>query len=157
MSAETLSIIAVTVSFLSLLITLLSFRRDKYKVKVYLDWDAGAHHVGMRSGVTETWGNISVLNLGRRPIYITLVGLKFPDQERVYSLLEGETSQGIKLSEGDAPLIVKVPHDGLLKTYSNNWKKIYAIALTASGKEYKSEVFSYIPSWVEREEINSGS
>ena len=57
---ETISIVAITISLLSLLISFLNFRRDKYKVIVDLDWDNGSHHIGMRSNVVETWGKLSL-------------------------------------------------------------------------------------------------
>ena len=55
---ETISMIAIITSLLSLFISFLNFRRDKYKVIVDLDWDSGQHHIGMRSNVVETWGKL---------------------------------------------------------------------------------------------------
>jgi hypothetical protein len=155
-TTNNIPIIAIIVSVFSLLISIssfvvsyLNFRRDKYKVVVDLDWDNGKHHIGMRSNVVETWGAIFVRNEGRRPVFIRLVGIKYPDDERVFNLLENDKVDGVKLSEGDAPIVVKIPHDALLKRHANVWEKLYAVAYDVSGKEYKSEKSWKKPSWVE--------
>ncbi len=145
---ETISIIAITISLLSLLVSFLNFRRDKYKVIVDLDWDNGTHHIGMRSNVVETWGKITVKNEGRRPVSIRIVGIKYPDSERVYSLLKDENTEGQKLDEHDW-IEIKVPQDYLLKRYSKDWEKLYAVASDISGKEYKSGKPWNKPSWAE--------
>jgi hypothetical protein len=145
---ETISIVAITISLLSLLISFLNFRRDKYKVVVDLDWDNGSHHIGMRSNVVETWGKITVRNEGRRPVSIRTIGIKYLDSERVYSLLKDENTEGIKLDEHDW-IEIKVPQDNMLKRYSKDWEKLYAVANDISGKEYKSGKPWNKPSWAE--------
>ncbi len=139
---------ALVISFAALLITFLTFRRDKYKIVVDLDWDNGKHYVGMRSNVVETWGKITVRNEGRRPISIRIVGIKYPDSERVYSLLKDENAEGLKLDEHDW-IEIKVPQDNVLKRYSKDWEKLYAVASDISGKEYKSGKSWNKPSWAE--------
>jgi len=145
---ETISIIAVTVSLLSLCVSFLNFRRDKYKVVVDLDWDNGNHHIGMRSYVVETWGRITVRNEGRRRISIKIIGIKYPDNERVYSLLKDENAEGVRLDEHDW-IELKVPQDNFLKKYSKDWKKLHAVALDISNREYKSGKPWNKPSWGE--------
>ncbi len=145
---ETISIIAITISLFSLLISFLNFRRDKYKVVVDLDWDNGKNHIGMRSNVVETWGKITVRNECRRPVSIRTIGIKYPDSERVYSLLKDENAEGIKLDEHDW-IEIKVTQDNLLKRYSKDWEKLYAVANDISGKEYKSGKPWNKPSWAE--------
>ncbi len=141
--------LSLLVAFSALIFSFFNFRRDKYKVLIDLDWDNGKRYEGMRSNIKETWGAITVRNIGRRPVYITLVGLKYPDDEVVYNLLSEENSEGIKLQEHDKPINIKVPQDQLLKKYSQVWNKIYAVAYDVSGKEYKSEKPWSKPSWVD--------
>ncbi|MGI8642217.1 MAG: hypothetical protein ACR2MG_19990 [Pyrinomonadaceae bacterium] len=146
---ETISIIAIAISSLSLFVSFLNYRRDRYKIVVDLDWDSGKFYVGMRSNVKETWGTITVSNRGRRPIYISNVGIKYPDDERVFNLLGEGRNEGIKLGEHDAPIIIKIPQDNFLKKYAKDWKKLYAVAFDISDKEYKSGRPWNKPSWGE--------
>ncbi len=144
-----ISLISLVISLSSFLVSFLNFRRDKYKLVVELDWDSGKFYVGMRSNVKETWGTITVSNRGRRPIYIRNVGIKYPDDERIFNLLGEERIEGVKLGEHNAPIIVKVPQNELLKRYAKDWKKLYAVAFDISGKEYKSGRPWNKPSWAE--------
>ena len=145
---ETIPIVAITISLLSLCFSFLNFRRDKYKVIVDLDWDNGQHYIGTRSNVVETWGRITVRNEGRRPVSIRIIGIKYPDNEKVYSLLKDENAEGVRLDEYDW-IELKVPQDNFLKGYSKDWKKLYAVALDISNKEYKSGKPWNKPSWGE--------
>ena len=104
---------------------------------------------GMRSNVKETWGTVTVRNIGRRPVFISLAGLKYPDNERVYNLLGEENVEGIKLEEHDKPIEIKIPQDQLLKRYSKDWDKIYAVAYDIAGKEYRSTKSWSKPTWGE--------
>ncbi|HQU85754.1 MAG TPA: hypothetical protein PKY59_21640 [Pyrinomonadaceae bacterium] len=156
MSQENIPVFAIIISFVSLIISLSSFlvsflnyRRDKYTLIVDLYWDSGKYYVGMQSNVKETWGTITVSNRGRRPIYIRNIGLKYPDDERVFNLLDEDKIEGVKLGEHDAPIIIKVSQDDRLKKYAKEWNKIYAVALDISGKEYKSSRLCNKPSWAE--------
>lgn len=141
--------LSLIVSTIALIVSILNYRRDKYKVLIDLDWDNGKRYEGMRSNVKETWGTITVRNIGRRPVFILSVGLKYPDDERVINLLGEENLEGVKLEEHDKPIIIKIPQDFLLKRHSKNWDKIYAIAYDIAGKEYKSEKSWTKPSWAE--------
>ncbi len=146
---ETISIVAITISVLSLLISFFNFRRDNYKVVVDLDWDSGKFYVGMQSNVKKTWGTITVSNRGRRPIYIRSVGIKYPDDERIFNLLDENKIDGVKLGEHDAPIIIKVSQDWNIKRYAKDWNKLYDVAFDISGKEYKSGRPWNKPSWAE--------
>lgn len=149
MSPEIVSIIAIVISIISLTVSVFNYRRDNYKVNVSLDWDAGKYYVGMQSNVKETWGTITVTNRGRRPVYIRNIGLKYPDDERVFNLLGEDKLEGVKISEADPPIVIKIPQDNRLKRYSKNWRKLYAVAYDIKGKEYKSEKSWNTPSWAE--------
>ena len=148
-SGNILAIISLIVSLIAIVIGLLNFNRDKYKIVVDLDWDSGSHYVGMQPNVVEKWGAIIVTNQGRRPVYIRTIGIKYPDDERVLNLLSEEKNEGVKLDEGNSPIIIRIPHDGHLKRYAKDWKKLSAVAYDVAGKEYKSGRPWETPSWVE--------
>ena len=144
------ALVAALVGILGLLLAWITLRRDRAKVVVDLDWDTGKHYVGMRSNVKETWGTITVTNRGRRAIFVRSVGLKYPDDEKVYNLLPQQDQDGVKLEEGDKPIVIKIPQNKQLQRYSANWKEIYAVADTASGRRYRSTYFpAKRPSWAE--------
>src|SRR5712691_3992014 len=72
---------------------LLSYLRDRPKVEVFLKWD-------MADSVThQKMGIVRVTNIGRRPIYISLVALEPPKGFDVHLVLK-QSLRGSKLSEG---------------------------------------------------------
>lgn len=123
----------------------LKFRLDRYKITVELQWDAGQHHVGMRSNVIESWGEIQVINKGQRPAFITFIGLEIPG-ETTYGLLRDEQSQGVILPE-NVPLKIKVPQDALLMRHAKVWKDVRAWVIDSHKKQYKSKRVDTCPSW----------
>jgi hypothetical protein len=131
----------------SLIISLLNYRRDRAKIVVSLQWDAETRK-GRQNKIEESWCHIYITNKGRRPAYITFVGLEYPNQNTIINLLtDGLNPIGQQLLEGDAPLQIKVPQHSDLKQYSQNWRKIRAIATDSLGKEYKSKKADSKPSW----------
>jgi hypothetical protein len=145
--AQGLAFCGAILGIVGAILGLLSFRRDRHKVVVALQWDAGQHYIGMRGNVVETWGHIYVTNTGRRPVFITFVGLDIPAQERTFNLLTGDHSRGVKLSEGDPPLIFKVPQDISLMLHANVWKGIRATITDSHNKTYRSNKVGECPSW----------
>lgn len=140
--------VGLVTGVISLIISLLNYRRDKPKIVVSLQWDAETRR-GHQNKIEESWGHIYVTNKGRRPAYITSVWLEYPNESVFMGLLtDGTNSIGHKLLEGDAPLVIKVPQHGGLKKYSKDWQKIRAIAKDSLGSEYKSKKVDDRPSWV---------
>ncbi len=152
-STTLLSIAAIVISVIGLLVSVFNYKRDKYRVVVELDWDNGRHYVGMRANVVETWGAITVSNQGRRPVYIRTVGIKYPDNEKVFNLLPEGSSDGVKLGEGDSPIVLRVIQDERLQRYAARWKELYAVAYDVAGKEYKSGRSWSTPSWAGQQHI----
>ena len=142
-----ISALSLGISTAALMLSILNYLRDQHKVKVQLQWDAGERYEGTRSNVKERWGHIYVTNVGRRPVFITKIGLSYPDDPRIFNLLYDEDTAGIKLEEGAAPIVVRVPQDEALKKYAKDWNKIYAIAIDSTGEEYKSKLGVNRPSW----------
>ncbi len=135
---------------LSLFFTYRNYRRDRARLAVILEWDAEILHEVNSRKVQERCGHIIIRNKGRRPISVDFVGLEIPGRE-TYGLLTEEQNRGVKLNEGDSPLIVRVPQDYELKKYSHVWKKIRATARDNNDKWYTSR-WTWIwgrPSWVE--------
>ncbi len=131
----------------SLVISLLNYRRDRPRIVVSLQWDAETKRATQnKSG--ESWGHIFITNKGRRPTYITFVGLEYPNQNIVMNILtDGLNPIGHQLLEGDAPLKIKVPQYDDLKQHSKDWNKVRAVASDSLGKWYKSKKVDSKPSW----------
>lgn len=132
----------------SLVISIFAFRRDRSRIVVTLQWDAFTRRD--KGKIVEEAGHIYVTNMGRRPAYITMVWLVFPDGKTSISLLTDETgssADGKTLAEGDAPIIIKVPQDSRLTKYSQNWRHLRAVALDSLGNKYLSKKVDTRPSW----------
>ncbi len=94
-----------------------------------------------------TWGIVTVSNTGRRPIYISHASLALPKGYKATHLLLWEGLGGQKLGEGAQPVDYIVNQDGM-EEYKKDWKKIRAMVIDASGKNYYSKVDkSNRPSW----------
>ena len=135
-----------------LIVAVFAYLRDRPTVSVKLQWD-------MRIGgdperTSEDVGLVTVVNVGRRPIYLSHVSLKLPKSfEWPYlTLLEG--IQGIRLEEGDAPKPFTIKHSDLINRFSedlhkapNSWKRIRAMVWDSAGKIYISKKVKEEPAW----------
>jgi hypothetical protein len=134
---------------ISLIVSILTFRRDRSHIVVALQWDALSRWEDRQ--LVERSAHIYVTNMGRRPAHITMVWLVYPDGKRSISLLTDETDSaaGKTLAEGDPPLIIEVPQVPRITKYSQNWRDIRAAALDSLGKKYLSKKVDTKPSWVD--------
>lgn len=82
---------------------------------------------------------IAISNSGRRPVYITQVGLELSPSEVGFNrcLLVSDSTKGKKLGEGDSPLIFILPKR-TLKPLSDIMENSRAIAFDDRGKKYVS-------------------
>ena len=129
-----------------LIISLLNYLRDKPDIVVSLQWDAETKR-DTRNKSEEIWGHVFVTNRGRRPAYITFVGIEYPNQNIVMNILtDGLNPIGHPLLEGGAPLKIKVPQYSDLKEYSQDWRNVRAVATDSLGKRYKSKKVDSKPS-----------
>ena len=149
-STQTIAIYGAVLATITAILGWLNFRRDRYKVTVELQWDAGEHYIGMKGNVIESWGEIRVINKGWRPAFITYVGLDIPGQQTSYGLLRDEQCQGVILPE-NVPLRIKVPQDFLLMRHAKVWKDIRAVIADSHGKHYKSKKAYMCPSWAKED------
>ncbi len=132
--------IGFVTGIVSLIISIFNYKRDKSKIVVSLQWDANPR---------EKYGLIFVTNVGRRSTYITSVGIQYPNENHVVNLLtDGLNATGRKLTEGDAPIEIRVYQTGELLLYSHEWNNIRAIAIDSLGKWHKSTKIDSKPSWV---------
>ncbi len=133
---------------ISLVVSFFNYRRDKPNIAVSLQWDAETKQFTQDDN-KQVWGHIFVTNRGRRPAYVTFVGLEYPNENIVINILtDGLNPIGQQLLEGGAPLKIKVPqYNGYLKKYSQNWRKVRAVANDSLGKQYKSKKVDSKPSW----------
>lgn len=75
----------------------MNYLRDRPQVRVSLQWDM------TNSQTREMMGLVRVVNVGRRPIFISVVALELPRGFKDSHLLLVDSIQGAKLSEGDKP------------------------------------------------------
>ena len=87
---------------------LLNYRRDRPKLKVYLNWDTCVFRDKL--GRQAKLGQIYITNTGRRPIYITSAGLVFftLSDRGIWRTTVGGV-RGQRLAEGDPPIVLVVP------------------------------------------------
>lgn len=141
------AILGVIFGIAGLGVSLLNYRNDKSKIVVSLQWDAELKRVSPTE-LKPAYAYIYITNIGRRPAYITFVGIEYPEENQTIGLLtDGLNPIGQKLSEGDAPIKIRVPQFPDLEKYSQNWMKIRAYANDSLGKTYWSKK-SDKPSWV---------
>jgi hypothetical protein len=121
---------------------LLSYLRDRPKVKVVLKWDMTEVHTNAVIGL------LTVTNVGRRPIYISIAALKLPKGSEYTHLILKESIQGAKLSEGDAPATFIITYDKLGQ-YSKRWRDVCGYVEDSARKRYVSKQLpkSPVPSW----------
>ena len=113
-------------------ISVLNYLRDRPRVRVTLSW----HMVDVHTKITR--GLVRVTNVGRRPIFVSVVALSLPEGLDKTDLILMDSVSGKKLSEGDGPYGVMVNFDGL-EPYKAVWRKIRACAVDSTGKKYFSD------------------
>jgi hypothetical protein len=124
----------------ALAVSLLTYLRDKPKLKVLLQWDMRE----IQRGTTR--GLIRVTNVGRRPVHLSIVALVLPPKYKHDHLVMTESIQGRRLEVGAKTEGFIVNYDGLAE-YKKDWDKIRAVAEDSTGKKYYSELPTKKPSW----------
>jgi hypothetical protein len=124
----------------ALAVSILTYLRDRPKLKVTLLWDMTDTATGKQMGL------VRVTNVGRRAAHLGAVALVLPSKYEHSHLLLGDAVKGKRLEEGDAPAPFLVNYDGLAQ-YKSDWKKIRACAEDSAGRSYYSEYPTKKPSW----------
>jgi hypothetical protein len=123
----------------------MNYLRDRPQVRVSLQWDM------TNSQTREMMGLVRVVNVGRRPIFISVVALELPKGSKDSHLVLVDSIQGAKLSEGDPPKGFPVKYAGLHQ-YAKHWRQIRAYVEDSAGKKYRSKRLPdpHVPTWVKQ-------
>lgn len=139
---EVAAVLGMVLGTVGSVMSLMNYLRDRPKVKVILKWDMTEVNTNNQTGV------VRVVNVGRRPIFISVVAVQVPKGFKHTHLVLKESIPGQRLSEGDAPADFLVNYDGLEK-YAAKWRKMRGYAEDSAGRKYvsKKRPKSEIPSW----------
>lgn len=140
--SDVAAILGMVLGTAGFIMAFLNYLRDRPKVKVTLKWDMKEPRGGQIAGV------VRVANLGRRPVFISIVALQVPDGFKYSHLVLKESIPGQKLSEGDAPAGFLANYDGL-KQYAAKWRDVRGYAEDSAGGKYLSKKLpkTDVPSW----------
>jgi hypothetical protein len=121
----------------------MNYLRDRPRIRITLQWEMTNSHTGALMGL------VRVANVGRRPVFLSVVALKVPRGFDSSHLVLHESIQGRKLEEGNAPAVFIVNYDGLAR-YSRSWRKLRAYAEDSAERQYLSKRLAKtpVPSWV---------
>src|ERR1700754_3337432 len=88
-------------------VSIMTYLRDKPKLRVTLKWDMTENLRGTKVGL------VRVANVGRRPVFLSIVALEIdPKTKHRHShLILNDSIAGTKLSEGDKPAGFPVSYD----------------------------------------------
>lgn len=144
------AIVALATAIASLVLGVLNHTRDRARVKVQLQWDMSVTEGPGGLDPEKDWGFVNVVNVGRRPVYITSVYLVLPKSCRPRNLLLTSSLFGPfspkRLEEGDPTACIPTEQEGM-EEHAGYWKKIRAVALDSTGRKYRSRKVSKRPSW----------
>lgn len=123
----------------------MNYLRARPQVRVSLQWDM------TNLQTREMMGLVRVVNVGRRPIFISVVALELPKGFKDSHLIINDSIQGAKLWEGDPPKGFPVKYEGLHQ-YAKHWRQIRAYVEGSAAKKYRSKQLpdSPVPSWVKQ-------
>ncbi len=120
---------------------ILSYRRDKANVEVFLQWDM---NTDPPQDNDDKVGVLRISNIGRRPVYLSHAYVRASRQQN--PLILAETISGFKIGEADPPKIIAVPQKGLSQ-FSKNWDQVEVVITDTAGNNYVSNRASKKPSW----------
>jgi hypothetical protein len=138
------SVIGMVLGTAGFVMSILTYLRDRARVKVTLQWKMQNLKTGQSQGL------VRITNIGRRPVFISSVALELPKGFKRRYLVKLETIGGTKLDEGEKPMGILIPYDGL-EQYSKVWRKIRAYAEDSTGRQYHSSLplkDAETPPWV---------
>ena len=138
------SLLGMLLGTAGFVMSILTYLRDRPRVKMTLLWNMRNMQTGQSQGL------IRITNTGWRPVFISIVALELPKGFEHTHLVLDRSIGGTKLGEGEKPLGVFVPYDGLAQ-YSRVWRKMRAYAEDSTGKRYHSKFLpkdAEIPPWV---------
>jgi hypothetical protein len=125
-------------------VSIMTYRRDKPKLIVKLQWDMTEVRTQGKFGI------VRVSNVGRRPVFLAIVALEIDKKtkHRYSNLILNDSVPGVPLAEGGNPTGFMVNYDNMSE-YKNIWNKIRAVAEDTGDKKYYSKYPKEKPSWAE--------
>ena len=129
----TASIVGMVLGTAGFVMSLLSYLRDRPRVRVSLNLNM------LEPRSKEIAGMDVVTNEGRRPIFVSGVAILPPgaSPDRGTHLLVDDSIKGHKLGEGDPPYKCLVNKSAFL-SYQSRWREIRAYAEDSVGRKYFS-------------------
>ena len=134
---------------LGLMVGVLVYFRDRARVVVDVTWGMKAFGPGPYDPNKE-YGCVTVVNIGRRPIFLSHVHLLLPEKAagEFNHFVLSEGIQGRTFAEGDEPAKYWIDQS-LLAEYSPLWHKMRAAAIGSAGRNHKSDWLISKPPWAE--------
>jgi hypothetical protein len=156
LSAQFLAtLIGVVTGPAALLLSVLNYLRDRAALHVdvrinMLVKNAANYNDGKRHIV------VTVTNIGRRPAYISLVGLLFPDGTN-YTLSDILFNPK-HAKEGEAPCQFLCEQEGI-ENFNEQWPGVYCLVRTSTGLQFRSRFLQDVPTggnsvnWLSRQKL----
>jgi hypothetical protein len=138
--SEFASILAMALGTAGFVMALMNYVRDRPEIRVGVNW----HMEEVRTG--EKMGIVTVSNIGRRPIFISIAVMRVPKQFKPRHFVLMESVQGQKLSEGDAPARIKVTLKDM-EQYAKVWRDVRVYVEDSAGRKYFAKKLSRVPPW----------
>ena len=148
-ATDLVAIVGLVTGVAGSVLGVLSYLRDRARVEVGLQWDLNV--VGdARYDENKKWGLITVTNVGRRPVYVSHVALRLPDNRfGITHMVIREGIAGRTLAEG-SPAATYVVDQADMERYASVWHLIRAQVSDSTGREWLSNwVRPPKPSWAE--------
>jgi len=138
--SELAAVLGMVLGTAGFVMALMNYVRDRPKIKVSVNW----HMEEVRTG--EKMGIVTVSNIGRRPIFISMAVMRVPKQFKPHHFLLMESVQGQKLSEGDAPARIRVTLKDM-EQYAKVWRDVRVYVEDSAGRKYFAKKLSRVPPW----------
>ncbi len=140
--SDVLSVIGGITGPFGLAISLLVFFRDRARISVSVSWDMIT--IPREPTYPGTFGSVTVVNLGRRPAYVSHISIRQEGSHLVRLL--PTTVPGKILEEGSGPYSAIIDEKPL-KDGAVPWWLLRVSVSTASGRLYFSPWLERPPDW----------
>jgi hypothetical protein len=111
-----------------------NYFRDRPSLRVTLKFDLEGYGSQANSG---TWAVVSIANTGRRPIYVSHVGLSQAsrwNRSKSRTLFLWDSAGGRRLQEGDAPWTLPINQDIGVTTFVRRYGRVRAFVTDSAGR-----------------------
>lgn len=116
-----------------------NYIRDRPRLRVTLQFDMEGYSSLTNRGPLVV---VSVANTGRRPIYVSHVGLRpasrWKQPPKYKTLFVWGSQEGRRLQEGDPPWTVPGDQDETVASYARRCRRVRAFVIDSAGRVYRS-------------------